>query len=161
MSLGNFMHSPVGFGAYGDSDSVLKFGLDLVKGAAGQVAGPVEIRSPSKLAGAKLTSGFKIIEEGTAYKIVLDSSIPGLSSFTGKIITGKDPITENLGPFTLQYIPPPANYTPFIIAGAIGLVALIFFMTRGKAAPAARRRRKRKARRRRGRRRKARRRRRR
>ena len=150
MSLGNFMHSPVGFGVYGDSSDVLKFGIDLVKGAAGQVAGPVEIRSPSKLAGAKLTSGFKIIEEGTAFKIVLDSSIPGLSSFTGKIISGKEPVKENLGPLTLEYIPPPANYTPFIIAGAVGLVALIFFMTRGKAAPAARRRKaRRKARRRR------------
>lgn len=142
MNLGNFMHSSVGFGVYGDAAAtLLSLGKGLVTGAVSQISGPVEISSPSELSGAKLTGGFKIIKEGDAYKIVLDAKIPGLSSFTGKIITGKDPIKESLGPLTLEYIPPPTSFIPIIIGIAVvGVAAAFYVMNRGNSAPAARKR---------------------
>lgn len=148
MNLGNYMDS-VGFGFYGNAADTLKAGLTtLVKGAVGQVAGPVEVTTPAALKGAKLTTGFKIVEEGTAYKIILDADIPGLGSFTGKTITGKEPVKENiLGVLTLEYIPPPTNYVPFIIGGAVAVAGLLFWMGRGKAAAPARKRKSRKRRR--------------
>jgi hypothetical protein len=130
MSLGNFMHSPVGFGVYGDLLDIVKSGAaGLVKGAVGQVAGQVEVTTPAALAGAKLTGGFKIIEEGDSYKIILDSDLPGLSSFTGLVITGKDPIKETLANLELEYTPPPTNYVPFIIGGAIAKVLIKALVT--------------------------------
>lgn len=151
MNLGNAMYSPVGFGVYGNSaaDTLLSLGKGLVTGAVGQVAGPVEITTPAALSGAKLTSGFKIIEEGTQYKIVLDAPIPGLSSFAGKVITGKDAVRETIGPVTIEFIPAPPNYVPFIIGGAVAVAALAFFMMRKPAPVAARKRKKSKKRRRR------------
>lgn len=158
MSLGNFMHSSVGFGEYGDYHG--EFGADLksmlvsaaggvIKTVVGQLSGPVEISTPSELAGAKLTPGFKIIKAGSDYKIVLDTSIPGLSDFTGKIITGKDPVKESLaGVGTLEYIPPPASFTPIIIGVVvIAIAAVVFMMTRGGGAPAARKRKRKKSKR--------------
>jgi hypothetical protein len=147
MNLGNFMHSPVGFGVYGNLLDTLKSGASgLVKGAVGQLAGQVEVITPTALAGAKLTGGFKIIKEGDGYKIVLDSDIPALSSFTGLVITGKDPVKEKLaGAFDLEYTPPPSNYVPFIIGGALAIAAVVFYMSRRDATPAAARRRIRKS----------------
>jgi len=104
--LANYMHSPVGFGAYGAAPSA---------GSVISTATLVDITSPSELKGGKITAGLSIKKDGDQYKAGVELPLVG---FVGlHAFKGDEPVNVSLpvpGParailgnkLDLQFIPP-------------------------------------------------------
>lgn len=132
--LANYMHSPVGFGAYGatpSAESVIS------------TASLVDITSPSELKGGKITAGLSIKKDGNQYKAGIELPLVGfvgLHAFKGdepvKVsLPVPSPADKILGKsISLEYIPPGKKALDIkLIAGiGLGVVVVGFLLTRKK-----------------------------
>lgn len=131
MSLNNYLHSSVGYGAYGDNP------LDLITNAGlALIFEPVEIQNPAELRGAKLSRGFRLIKTGSGYKITLNlpgsaSALPAeIKRFVGQTLPDPNqPFEIALAGQKIIYVPPQSTTVDlltnkYLIAGIVGLLVL-------------------------------------
>jgi len=132
--LANYMHSPVGFGEYGNAPTA---------GSVISNATLVDITSPAELKGGKITAGLSVKKDGDQFKAGVELPLVGFIGLHA--FKGDEPVTVSLpvpGPaqpilganVALQFIPPENKPLDMkMIAGiGLGIVVVLLLLKKKK-----------------------------